>query len=39
MQHTLPALHRIVQIDPHAASEHLHAVCGRRGDAPSNARG
>lgn len=39
MQHTLPALHRIVQIDPHAAAEHLHAVCGRRGDARVNARG
>ncbi|BBY50124.1 hypothetical protein MARA_35920 [Mycolicibacterium arabiense] len=33
MQHTLPALHRIVRIDPHDASVHLHQVCGRRGDA------
>jgi hydroxylysine kinase len=33
VQHTLPALHRIVQIDPHDASLRLHQVCGRRGDA------
>lgn len=33
MQHTLPALHRIVRIDPHDASVRLHQVCGRRGDA------
>jgi Ser/Thr protein kinase RdoA (MazF antagonist) len=39
MRHTLPALHRIVQIDPHTASEHLHAVCGRRGTARPNSRG
>lgn len=32
MRHTLPALHRIVQIDPHHASEYLHTMCGRRGD-------
>jgi Ser/Thr protein kinase RdoA (MazF antagonist) len=32
MQHTLPTLRRIVQIDPHTASEHLHASCGRRGN-------
>lgn len=37
MQHTLPALRRIVTIDPYAASEHLHAVCGRRGDTPAKA--
>lgn len=39
MRHTLPALHRVVQIDPHAASQHLHAVCGRRGNARPDARG
>lgn len=33
MQHTLPALHRIVRIDPHDASVRLRQVCGRRGDA------
>lgn len=39
MQHTLPALHRIVQIDPHVASEHLHAVCGRRRAGRRETRG
>ena len=29
MQHTLPTLRRIVAIDPHDASRHLHRVCGR----------
>jgi Ser/Thr protein kinase RdoA (MazF antagonist) len=35
MQHTLPTLSRVVQIDPHTASEYLHAVCGRRAAARS----
>lgn len=39
MQHTLPALHRIVQIEPHRATEHLHTVCGRRGGARPETRG
>lgn len=39
MQHTLPALHRVMQIDPHDASEHLLALCGRRGDTRQEARG
>lgn len=38
MQHTLPALHRVVQIDPHTASEHLHAMCGRRDDSRQETR-
>lgn len=38
MQHTLPTLHRIMQIDPHTASEHLHASCGRRGDTRPETR-
>lgn len=33
VQHTLPALHRIVRIDPHDASVRLQQVCGRRVDA------
>jgi hydroxylysine kinase len=33
MQYTLPALHRIVQIDPRDASRLLHQACGRGGDA------
>ncbi|KAA0096017.1 hypothetical protein CIW49_20975 [Mycolicibacterium sp. P1-18] len=33
MQHTLPTLNRIVRIDPREASERLHRVCGRGGDA------
>lgn len=38
MQHTLPALRRIVAIDPHAAARHLHQVCGPRGDAQTETR-
>ena len=39
MQNTLPALHRILQTDPHTASDHLHAVVGRRGEPRTETRG
>ena len=34
MQHTLPTLRRLVEIDPHDAERHLRHVCGRDGTRP-----